>query len=1250
MEPDQDSQNKVIDVTACVPLRCATKNFVAGSECREIALSLLEELRDQASLQLPGEDADAKPPWLDGIRPQEADTGSRTYLALRATAAASSQREGPFGRVAVVGTHGVLSVLAAQYLQKAAQPVDLHMALYGQCQLCESSQTCQKHHVPSPLDAGCAWSHGHGNLEEEVTGAVQAFLRIESNLAAVVCFQLLVCHFLFATLAATVARLQVLGMNPLQGVPSFMATKLLAALDQRLESGDLVLASSSVTSALTAYHLNLPEEMGPPAMPFLSPQLRIWGLEAPWPQGQQVLFFRTAMLMNSPDTDVLEATVGKLWPYGVKSQPSGWDWEDQTQVSWVQQHLAVVFIPDHPFTNVFQDLCAMRLPIFVPSRAILAWLWPRLKNPRDGATYHGWFEKDIPRVMLSRSSPHHAGMPEPFNLDVDGEAKVKYWLRLAEYYHFPGVQVFHSLAGLIADLRPDVLQAARTAMESHLQVQTGITLSIFRALLTTANMEGGKALRRRAKRSEKFPSPQAPIFACMANSRDPLQASHDSHTPRRQLTAWRIRARRGVRLPKLLRLQVWRPCRVGWKKDGSHHTFRLVGEHRVKPTARTAAGARTLRVIIPEEKQFALRAGDSLAWAVSVRPGLSWDGWRRVRSASRFTMTSPGNAQAKPLCLGLDSSPAECAVERGICNFEVQQWLPSRVMALEVETAALPEKGTKTVLSIIIELPANSRSVIMMFHTLQNYVGHKADSKAGGSSAPAKFSFLVCPPETAKELNESVNLWSKVINLYDCAVGVSLRCAEARGEEPVAATEASERFLRALLPHSMWIILAGHGDESLQAARTLASKNEIGLGIVLQPEEYEIQSGNRLTGLQGTCANQMIKQTEFKACTMEFGKELEAPVITAAAITWLASSRAGRHWAPLVLRCATWSREATEGTPTEEEPDETLMHLAQLLQEPDEAEIVSRNAIQVIQRIYLREDLDISASVEDTTTYEEFLTLRQKLPPGGLSVFMDKIQFRTELLPSVGVQHTPTLYMSNTDPYFLPYITNVSSFVVKPSHLSESESVVVVQNGTYAFDIQLHGSPLPAAGLPVDKEMLQQHMYEAFNRTAFDWECQAVRAARPGVIVERMITARLDGASAKERVEEVRFHVVWGRTTVVEWAINRIGSTTMYLDVNDKRWHIFQTDMIWATTLGEAAFDDADAWVEAVQDRCLNRLSRVAERVALGAHVDHIRIDLFVEDKCDKYYVSEVELFPAVPLGTNAMIALERRWRHGYIL
>ena len=41
------------------------------------------------------------------------------------------------------------------------------------------------------------------------------------------------------------------------------------------------------------------------------------------------------------------------------------------------------------------------------------------------------------------------------------------------------------------------------------------------------------------------------------------------------------------------------------------------------------------------------------------------------------------------------------------------------------------------------------------------------------------------------------------------------------------------------------------------------------------------------------------------------------------------------------------------------------------------------------------------------------------------------------------MKHTPCFYMSNEDPNVLPYLED--TFVLKPSHMTESEHVVVVR-------------------------------------------------------------------------------------------------------------------------------------------------------------------------------------------------------------
>jgi len=273
------------------------------------------------------------------------------------------------------------------------------------------------------------------------------------------------------------------------------------------------------------------------------------------------------------------------------------------------------------------------------------------------------------------------------------------------------------------------------------------------------------------------------------------------------------------------------------------------------------------------------------------------------------------------------------------------------------------------------------------------------------------------------------------------------------------------------------------------------------------------------------------------------------------------------------------------------------------------------------------------------------------MPSPELKIFEDKIQLRRNLLQPLGVSHTPTIYMSNEDPYILEHIEGHATFVVKPTHMTESEHVTVVRDGKHAFDVHLNGKTWHMKGKPVDKELLQQSVLDAWNKTAYPWECQAVIAAKPGVIVEKLVTATLDpGAPDNHRVEEARAHVIWGRTMAVEWTVNRIGSLVMYLETDRLGRHSLATESIWATHLGEAYFVDGPSWARYVQDWCLPRVMEIAERVANGAHVDHLRVDLLVEGVCDNLYVSEVELFPAVPFSPKTMSSIERRWIRGYLL
>jgi len=331
------------------------------------------------------------------------------------------------------------------------------------------------------------------------------------------------------------------------------------------------------------------------------------------------------------------------------------------------------------------------------------------------------------------------------------------------------------------------------------------------------------------------------------------------------------------------------------------------------------------------------------------------------------------------------------------------------------------------------------------------------------------------------------------------------------------------------------------------------------------------------------------------------------------------------------------------------EPQMALNALLRQAAEATSLQARKRAVGEVLRLTRLRPALNVLPRLDPNTTYEEFMTLRQQLPAKELTIFEDKIELRRNLLRPLGVEHTPDFYMSNDDPNILQHIRGLGSYVVKPSHMTESEHVAVVHQGRHVFDIRIDGQPVRLGGTPVDVDLLQQRVLSAWEKSAYDWECQAVTAAKAGVIVEQLVLSTLDpGAPDVGRVEEARCHVVWGRVMAVEWAVGRQGSMVMADQVDRAGRHSMGADGIWAVHLGSDSFRDPDGWAQQVEQVCLPKIISVAERVANGAHVDHLRVDFLVEGPCKKVYVSEVELFPAVPFAPKTMVAIEQRWRYGY--
>ena len=139
-----------------------------------------------------------------------------------------------------------------------------------------------------------------------------------------------------------------------------------------------------------------------------------------------------------------------------------WTLQGEADAVGFFQHAFTVYIPEHPYKNYFNDLYAMRLPIFTPSIHFLARFWPEVQSLDSAGTYDGWFDRTLPRtrLMLSGTEAEVPELLEPFDLSSDGYNKARLWLEPADYFHFPGLMHFNSIADLHRKVATEALEAS----------------------------------------------------------------------------------------------------------------------------------------------------------------------------------------------------------------------------------------------------------------------------------------------------------------------------------------------------------------------------------------------------------------------------------------------------------------------------------------------------------------------------------------------------------------------------------------------------------------------------------------------------------------------------------------------------------------------------------------------------------------------------------------------------------------------
>ncbi|CAE8611614.1 unnamed protein product, partial [Polarella glacialis] len=339
-----------------------------------------------------------------------------------------SQR--PLGRVLVVSHHAPLAAVLAENFELAAasalSALNFDIAYYSACYLCPDTSGCLERHVPSLADKACDMFHNPDTTFSDIYGLAADVVRKEPNPSAVLCFGVTICNVLFDLLNSNVLTLQLLCMNPLQGVPASLAGLALVRLKRRLADGEPIFATNQVTLGLLEYHMG--QKVAIPTLTFFRSRLCEMGSTAQWPvvNGPKIYLASSFLMQSSQMYWAFKRGIEELLPAWPLTEGYGWHLNSDEGVTGILEHTHSVYLPEHPYKNYFNDLYSLLVPMLLPSAPFLARIWVLLKpqdsDADDDQPYEGWFDSTIPRTRLN--AQYRSDVPEPFDLRSDGEAKV----------------------------------------------------------------------------------------------------------------------------------------------------------------------------------------------------------------------------------------------------------------------------------------------------------------------------------------------------------------------------------------------------------------------------------------------------------------------------------------------------------------------------------------------------------------------------------------------------------------------------------------------------------------------------------------------------------------------------------------------------------------------------------------------------------------------------------------------------------
>ena len=235
IEKPEEAENHI-----CIPRKCAGSIEISGDQCMNVKGWVISKLLEAHQSTKGGlgfdhvfHSAIHQHPWMfTGV---EDDQIPKLPLAFGMPHLKTpALREVPHRplRIALLSSHAPVAAVLAEHFEDLESQA--RFVYYGSCYLCEHTSTCLERRQESLADQSCDLFHHPDEVPAGTWLDIAHDVAVrESQASFLICFGLALCHFWFSLLIGT-PRVQLLCMNPLQGVPQHLAVVMLLDLRRRV--------------------------------------------------------------------------------------------------------------------------------------------------------------------------------------------------------------------------------------------------------------------------------------------------------------------------------------------------------------------------------------------------------------------------------------------------------------------------------------------------------------------------------------------------------------------------------------------------------------------------------------------------------------------------------------------------------------------------------------------------------------------------------------------------------------------------------------------------------------------------------------------------------------------------------------------------------------------------------------------------------------------------------------------------------